>query len=170
MKQKNLSVLKIVLIVLTVEVVLSGMYYLLVYDKNKPFMYNPKLSRIVLEEEIKNIEPMTEEISGEIMITQDDFKGILIYGCSKKTSDEISESFGYLDSDIRYTHIVFPDDSYEIYVRDVQYEDIIDAWQYGWWDYQGNMYARRYGKEAAKDKPNYRYYYHLKSIIISFAT
>ena len=22
------------------------------------------------------------------------------------------------------------------------------------------MYARRYGKEAAKDKPNYRYYYH----------
>ena len=84
MKQKNLSVLKIVVIVLIVEIVLSGLYYLLVYDKNKPSMYNPQLRRMVLEEEIKNIEPITEEISGEIMITQDDFKGIFIYGCSKE--------------------------------------------------------------------------------------
>lgn len=159
MKHKYLSVLKIVLIVLIVEVVLGGMYYLFVYDKNKPIVFAPQLHRIVLEKEIKKMEPLTEDISGELMIQQDDFEGILVYGAGKNTPDEIEETLGYLDSEVGYTHIVFPDESYEVYAHYVEYTDIIDAWQYGWWDRDGNRYAFIYGEDAAKGKPNYRYYY-----------
>ena len=159
MKHKYLSVLKIVLIVLIVEVVLGGMYYLFVYDKNKPIVFAPELHRIVLEEEIKKMEPLTEDMSGELMIKQDYFEGLLVYGAGKHTPDEIEETLGYMDSREDYTHIVFPDDSYEIYVRYVEYTDIIDAWQYGWWDRDGNRYADIFGDDAAKGKPNYRYYH-----------
>ena len=55
MKHKYLSVLKIVLIVLIVEAALSGMYYLFVYDANKPRQYEPQLSSRFLEMQIKNL-------------------------------------------------------------------------------------------------------------------
>lgn len=159
MKQKNALILKTVLVVLIVEVVLGGMYYLFVYDKNKPIVFAPQLHRIVLEEEIKKIEPLTEGMSGELMINQDDFEGILVYRAGKNTPEEIEETRGHMDSDVGYTHIVFPDDSYEVYAHYVEYRDIINAWQYGWWDRLGNMYADWYGDDAAKGKPNYRYHH-----------
>ncbi|MBO5097009.1 MAG: hypothetical protein J6B96_01690 [Agathobacter sp.] len=160
MKHKYLLVLKIVLIVLIVEVVLSGMYYLFVYDANKPRQYEPQLSSRFLEMQIEKIEPLTEDYIDEVMISQDDFKGILGYYCYKDASDEMDGFVGYLEyCGGSYTHIVFPDDSYEICVGTVIYENIIDAWQYGWWDRDGNRYADINGEDAAKGKPNYRYHY-----------
>ena len=160
MKQKHLSVLKIVLIVLVVEIVLAGIYYIFVYDQNRPSWYQPQLSSRFLEMKIEEIKPLTEDMAGEIILSQDDFEGIFGYGCSKDGLDGLD---GYLNYVEHFgggcTHIVFPNDSYEIYVADVVYENIIDAWQYGWWDRDGNRYADVHGDEAAKGKPNYRYHY-----------
>ena len=160
MKQKNLSVLKIVVVVLIVEIVLSGLYYLLVYDKNKPAVYPPQLSSWFLEKQIKTVEPMAENAYGEIIIDQKDFEGIFGYNFAKDGTYEIEHYIKYLDWGVaRHTHIVFSDDSYEIYVGDVTYTDILNAWQYDWWDRQGNQYADIKGDDEAEGKPNYRYHY-----------
>lgn len=47
--------------------------------------------------------------------------------------------------------------STEVAICDIRYTHMKDALGYGWWAYQGNLYAERYGKENAKGKPNYRY-------------
>lgn len=159
MKQKFYPILKIVVIVLAVEVIFLGIYYLFVHDKSEKF--TPQLGSPFLINRIEQIQPLTEDMSGEITIKQDGVRGILVYHCSTNTPGEMSESLQHLNDRWDYTHIVFPDDSYEIYVNDVHYTDIINAWQYGWWDRQGNEYARWYGEEAAEDKPNYRYFYRL---------
>lgn len=160
MKERNALIRKTVVTVLVAEIVLAGLYYLFVYDQNRPFWYQPQLSSRFLEMKIEEIEPLTEDMAGEIMFTQDGFKGIIGYGCSKDGLDELDGYYNYVEHfGGGCTHIVFPNDSYEIYVADVVYEDIIDAWQYGWWDRDGNRYADVHGDEAAKGKPNYRYHY-----------
>ena len=159
MKQRNALILKTVLVVLVVEIVLAGVYYLFDYDRNKSGSYTPQISNYVLKEGFKEIEPLTETLSGELMIKEEDFEGILVYGAGKNTPEELEESKELYDADYAHTHIVFADDSYEIYIRDVRYTSIIDAWQYGWWDRDGNLYADWYGDEEAKGKPNYRYRY-----------
>ena len=146
-------------VLLILEVVFAGWYYLFEYDRGKPLICTPQIWKHVLEEGIQQIEPLTEDLRGELLIAEEDFEGIIIYGAGKSTSEEIEESKEYFDSQHDYTHIVFADDSYEVYVKDVWYTSIIEAWQYGWWDRHGNMYALYYGHDAAKNKPNYRYLY-----------
>ena len=158
-RRKYLYVLRIILIILIVEVVLGGMYYLFEYDEHKYWDYTPRIVKPLLENDIKKIEPLTEDLGGELMITEEDFEGILVYGAGKLTLEEIEESKDFWNSWYGSTHISFKDDSYEVYVSDLSYTSIIDAWQYGWWDRDGNRYARMYGDDAAKGKPNYRYFY-----------
>ena len=157
MKQKNALILKTVLVVIVVEIVLAGVYYLFAYDRNR--FYTPELNKYFMEENLKKIKPLTEDLGGELMINEEDFEGILVYGAGTNTPEELEESRNFMDSRYDWTYVVFEDDSYEVYVSDVRYTSIIDAWQYGWWDRQGNLYADRYGDEAAKGKPNYRYRY-----------
>ena len=163
-RRKYLYVLRIILIILIVEVVLGGMYYLFEYDEHKYWDYTPRIVKPLLENDIKKIEPLTEDLGGELMITEEDFEGILVYGAGKLTLEEIEESKDFWNSWYASTHIAFKDDSYEVYVSDLCYTSIIDAWQYGWWDRQGNRYADWYGDEAAKGKPNYRYFYQFQII------
>ena len=160
MKQKHASVLKIILIVLMVEIVLSGMYYLLVYDKNRPKEFQPQVNSLFYRWPIKSLNPVTENTWGEIIINEKDFDGIFGYSFAKEGTYEIEKYIDYLDfCGGGYAHIVYPDDSYEVYVGDIIYENILDAWQYGWWDRDGNRYADVKGDDAAKGKPNYRYHY-----------
>lgn len=146
-------------VLLMLEVLLAGWYYLFKYDRGKPGIYAPQIHKYFLEEDIKKIEPLTENLSGELMISEEDFEGILVYGAGKSTPESIEEKKEYYNAQYDYIHFVFADDSYEVYVKDVWYTSIIESWQYGWWDRHGNMYALHYGHDAAKDKPNYRYLY-----------
>ena len=74
MKERNALIRKTVVTVLVAEIVLAGLYYLFVYDQNRPFWYQPQLSSRFLEMKIEEIEPLTEDMAGEIMFTQDGFK------------------------------------------------------------------------------------------------
>ena len=46
MKQRNALILKTVLVVLVVEIVLAGVYYLFDYDRNKSGSYTPQISNM----------------------------------------------------------------------------------------------------------------------------
>lgn len=157
MKGKFKRVSVIVIVSLLILAVAGTVYYLFVYDKHKPRLYQPQMTYSFLQAEIERLEPIAENSYAEVFITKDGFKGILGYNCTKSSIDEIKKVFAQLTrNDIDGEHIVFPDDSYEIFVDKARYTPITDPLGYGWFDYSGNLYKDRYGKEEAKGKPNYR--------------
>lgn len=174
MNHNSKCVLKIASALLLLCIGIALVCYLFVYDKGKAQLYQPQLNYRFLQTQMERIHPVSEDLSDEITVTQTGFKGILSYSCTKSTVDEIKEDFQYLSrNEYEGTHITFPDDSYEIYVGLARYTPIIDAWRYGWWDYEGNIYAQKNGKTAAEGKPNYRNYFHYtirkKDVKISLA-
>lgn len=150
------SLLRIAAILLLAAII-GAAGYLFVFGRAKPLRYLPQMDYSFLQSEIERLAPIGEDTSGEVLLFHDGFRGILQYGCSKSSAEEIKAYFEYLSHNpYDGTHYTFPDDAYEIFVGDAQYNRITKAWGYGWLHYEGNLYARRNGTDAAAGKPNFR--------------
>lgn len=137
-------------------IVLGAVVYLFLIDRNNPRVYHPQVDYRFLQEKIPQLPSLTEDLSGEATVSQNGFKGILVYHASKSSVSEIKEHFTHLSKNpYDGTHITFPNDEYEIFVGDARYTPNIQAWGYGWLHYKGNIYAQQNGKDAAEAKPNF---------------
>lgn len=129
--------------------------YLFFFDLNKPQKYFPYMDTFFLDTTIERLPEIEENISGEVNISEKDFKGIVKYVClAKAEQDDVN----YLDNKDSFNGYIrrFSDESIELFVYEALYTPVIEAWQYGWWDRNGNLYADMNGHDAAKQVPNYR--------------
>jgi len=100
-----------------------------------------------------------KDLSTELLISNKDLKAILVIGSglNQFSSPRAMTIKEIADLRSHGGYYEFPDQSAEVAICDIRYTHMKDALGYGWWAYQGNLYAERYGKENAKGKPNYRY-------------
>lgn len=155
--KKPMWILRIVIMLFLISVIGIG-YYLFIYDMNKPREYQPQIEGSFLQTEIKRLAPVITEKREEVIIEQNGFKGIVNWGCAKGSIEEIQEYIQFV-IDFRYPygeHFVFEEDSSEIVVWDARYTPLAEAWGYGWWSYEGNLYEKFHGREKAAEKPNFR--------------
>lgn len=159
MKINSKYILKVsILLLLISTITMSTLWFL--YDKGKPQTYQPQLGYKFLQAQIERINSIGENSYGETTMAQDGVKGIIVYSFSKNAGEEIQDYFKQLSrNEYDGVHYTFPDDSREIYVGSARYTPMIESIGYGWWSYEGNIYAMRNGKTAAEGKPNYRNYF-----------
>lgn len=147
----------VVAAILLTLAIIGMVIFLFAFDRNNPQLYHPQIDYRSLQNEIGRLAPLSKELSGEAIVSQDGFEGIIVYDRSKSSVAEIKEYLAYLSRNpYDGTHITFPNDDYEIFVSAARYTPIVQAWGYGWLHYEGNLYARRNGRDAAEGKPNFR--------------
>ena len=157
MKRFSNRALVIVTVILLTFVIIGMVIFLFVFDRNKPQIYQPQVDYRFLQNEIERLDSFAGNLSGEVTVSQGEFKGIIAYDRSENSVAEIKEYFSYLSRNPYYgTHITFPNDDYEIFISEARYTPIVQALGYGWLHYEGNLYAQRNGRDAAEGKPNFR--------------
>ena len=157
MKRKSVRVLIWITVSLLVLALLGAGYYLFIYDMRRPSRYQPQMDASFLQTELERLHPTAADSADEVLIEQEGFEGILSYGCSIESVDDIKDYFAYISRNpYDGEHITFSDDSYEIFVSRAYYMPMIKAMGHGWLHRDGNIYAFRNGEEEAEDKPNFR--------------
>ena len=155
---KRVLIITVAVAVLATGIGLSS--YLFYFDRRKPQVYQPQVETAFLLSQIERIESVDDDIDGEVLLSQDGFNGILVYSYSEQSAQDIDDCFKQLslnkfDGEL----ITFPENSCQIFVHSARYTPIVEALGYGWLHYDGNVYATRNGRAAAKDKPNYRNFF-----------
>lgn len=147
---------------------IAAAYYLFIYDRKKDKWYIPQMDYVFMQNQLRTLALPDEYTYGEAQLSNGDFEGLLLYNCSVSSAEEIHAYFreNFWNS-YEGTYYTFPTDiyssentlEYEAFVGEARYTPIVQAWGHGWMHYDGNLYEKRYGEEAAKDKPNYRNYF-----------
>lgn len=160
MKRVSNRALVIMTVILLVLAIIGMVIFLFVFDRNRPRIYQPQIDYRFLQNEVKRLASPTKDLSGETIVSQNGFEGIVAFDRSKSSVEEIKAHLAYLSQNPNYgTHIMFPDDEYEAFVSAARYTPIVRAWGYGWLHYEGNLYAQKNGRDAADGKPNFRNYF-----------
>lgn len=133
--------------------------YVYIYDASKSTFYQPSVHPSQLEAELKRLNPADKTLSSEVSVRRGGLKAIFFISRSTNDPDdtaaytirEIADRWSYGG------YYQFSSQDMEAAVCETKYTPIKEAVLYGWFQYEGNLYAKRYGREQAKGKPNYRY-------------
>ena len=159
----NKIIKRVLIVTVAVAVLATGIglgCYLFYFDRRKPQVYQPQVETTFLLSQIERIESVDDDINGEAMLSQDGFKGILIYSYSDQSAQDIDDCFEQLSqNELDGELITFPENSCQVFVHSARYTPVVKALGYGWLHYDGNAYATRNGRESAKGKPNFRNYF-----------
>lgn len=159
MKKSTAFVIKIMAVFLGIILIIGSALYLFVFDTSDIF-YIPQNMMVSSFVESKLEEIHFSEKEEEVEYKKDSFKGIISYGCYKSSPDEINRHFSNLNDRKYYgASMMLTPPFYQLYIREAQHMPLLKSWGYGWWNYDGNLYAKSYGKDEAKGKPNYRNHY-----------
>lgn len=154
---------RIIVLVILCFFVAGALWYLFDYDKGRPQRYIPQLEQTFLESELQRLDPDAVNPTSEIILRKNGFHGILSYAVTEGDAEELSETLQALAANpLDGTYIPLPGGVCDMFVGVAHYTPMVKAAGYGWWDNHtnSNPYARTFGKDAAKGKPNYRNHFH----------
>ncbi len=120
------------------------------------------INKDFLQEKSDRLPIPKEKIEGEDAVKLKNFKGIIIYYIEPITERKAEELILYFQAEEqRYQGSYTPlnNELTGAFVGNHYYSSIIEKLGYGWFTYEGNLYADYYSREKAKGKPNYRNQY-----------
>ena len=150
--------IKLYIILLVVISLIAGILYL-IYDNNKNFYENVNFEKDFLQTQLNRLPIPNKKVENEEYIKKGSFKGIMSYYCEPISQTEAENYNSWLQSESAWhlgEYFSLNDKYSGAIVGPHYYNSIIKKLGYGWFSYDGNLYAKYYNKDKAEDKPNYR--------------
>ncbi len=158
---KHHRYLKTTVILIVICLLAGGIAYLK-WDDSKSSYETFDMDRDFLQSELNRFPIPEEKQEGEAAVKQGRFKGIVSYYMEPVSQAEAEEYNSYLQSEDTWylgTYVPLEGISAGALVGRHYYSSVLETIGYGWFSYDGNLYADYYGREKAKEKLNYRHKY-----------
>lgn len=136
-----------------------GVIVFLIWDNSKSSYSLLHINKDFLQEKSDCLSMPKRKIEGEDAVELKNLKGIIIYHIEPITERKAEELIHHFQAEEqRYQGLYTPlnDELTGAFVGNHYYTSIIKKLGYGWFSYEGNLYADYYNREKAKGKPNYR--------------
>lgn len=156
--------------ILFVICLLIGIIAFLAWDDNKSSCELIQINESFLQEKADSLPIPKEKVQGEQEVKQKGLKGIVLYDIAPITEQEAQQRIEYFKTEEQRYKGLYTPLNHELtgaFIGEHRYTSIVEKWGYGWYSYDGNLYADYYGREGrekAKGKPNYRNRYNFSFV------
>lgn len=157
MKTKWLRGIIITSILLCVVLAAGAIAYVFVIDPGKPRMYAPTIESDLLREQAERLS-FSPSADGEYQIDRNGFQAIAVLYTEQVPPQERQDRIeaARLYAGLGSLSVSFDEADIDI-IAAAGYMPLLNTLGYGWYTtHTGNLYARRYGDDAAQGLPNYR--------------
>ena len=156
--KKSFFNLKVIAILLVICFFISTIVFLK-WDDNKSLYEIIDINKNILQEKSDSLPIPIKKIEGEDSVKLKNFKGIISYYVEPIPEHEAAELIVYYQAEEENYNGTFTslDGNFAgAFVGRQYYSSIVKKLGYGWFSYDGNLYAKYYTRDKAKGKPNYQ--------------